>query len=54
MAGTVEAQDVIVNMIKETVPRTYPVDKKLTILQHREEQLQIICVDEDRRKTLII
>ena len=31
MAGTVEAQDVIVNMIKETVLRTYSVDKKLTI-----------------------
>jgi len=31
MAGTVEAQDVIVNMIKETVIRTYSVDKKLTI-----------------------
>ncbi len=31
MIGTVEAQDVIVNMIKQTVLRTYSVEKKLTI-----------------------
>jgi hypothetical protein len=31
MTGTVEAQDVIVNMIKQTVLRTYSVEKKLTI-----------------------
>jgi hypothetical protein len=31
MTGTVEAQDVIVNMIKQTVLRTYSVDKKITI-----------------------
>ena len=31
MTGTVEAQDVIVNMIKQTVLRTYSVDKKITL-----------------------
>ncbi len=31
MTGVVESQDTIVNMIKQTVLRTYSVDKKLTI-----------------------
>ena len=31
MVGVVESQDVIVNMIKQTVLRTYSVEKKLTM-----------------------
>ena len=31
MTGNVEAQDVIVNMIKQTVLRTYSVEKKITL-----------------------
>ena len=31
MTGVVESNDTIVNMIKQTVPRTYSVEKKLTM-----------------------
>ena len=31
MTGVVESNDTIVNMIKQTVPRTYLVEKKLTM-----------------------
>ena len=48
-AGTVEAQDVIVNMIKETVPRTYSVDKKLTTTTQRRTITDHLC-DEDPKK----